>query len=151
MSEQQADVKTDFPQLFQSEREEWAEKIQNLSIRMRNIRELAEVQVELYSNRQILLEYGAKLGQILVKLNKKLRQDKGTRLRHYSENVQYKYGSNEKTPLIEGDLAELKERMDTVETQVNYINETVKTVDHMLYGIKSRIALEEYLRSGSVK
>ena len=151
MSEQQTNVKNDFAQRFQTEREEWTEKIRVLSLRMKNIRELAEVQVDLYSNRQILLEYAAKLRQVMVKLNSKLRIDKSDRLKYYSEKHQVKYGSNEKTPLIEGDLTELKERIDTVESQLEFLTETVKTIDFCLYGVKSRIALEEYLRAGSVK
>ncbi len=152
MSEQQANVeRKDFGIEFQKEREEWTEKIRVLSIRMKNIKELAEVQVELYSNRQLLLEMYSKLGQVMVKLNAKYRKDKAERLRYYSESVQVKYGANEKTPLIEGDLASLKERMDLVDGQISFFNETMKTVDHMLYGVKSRIALEEYLRSGAVK
>ena len=152
MSEQQANVdKKDFGREFQIEREEWTEKIRVLSIRMKNIKELAEVQVELYSNRQMLLEISSKLGQVMVKLNGKYRKDRADRLKYYSENVQVKYGANEKTPLIEGDLSGLKERMDLVDGQISFFNETMKTVDHMLYGVKSRIALEEYLRSGADK
>ena len=143
MSEQQPNVeKKDFDKGFQIEREEWTEKIRELSIRMKNIRELADVQVDLYYNRQILLEYSAKLGQVMSKLNAKFRKDKANRLKYYSEMSQVKYGSNEKTPLIEGDL---------VDGQISFLNETMKTVDHMLYGVKSRISLEEYLRSGAVK
>ena len=154
MSEQQANIepsKIDFDKKFNDERSEWTEKIRTLAIRMKNIRELAEVQVDLYSNRQILLEYIAKLGQVMTKLNSKFRKDKADRLKYYSENSQVKYGANEKTPLIDGDLTELKERIDIVETQISFLNETMKTVDHMLYGVKSRISLEEYLRSGAVK
>ena len=153
MSEQSANIeqKVDFDKKFSEERSEWTEKIRTLSIRMKNIRELGEVQVELYSSRQILLEYSAKLGQVMTKLNSKHRKDRGDRLKFYSENSQVKYGANEKTPLIEGDLSDLKERIDIVENQISFINETIKTVDHCLYGIKSRIALEEYLRSGAVK
>jgi len=153
MSEQQPNVepKIDFNQKFEVERGEWTDKIRELSIRMKNIRELADAQVDLYSSRQGLLEYSAKLGQVMVKLNAKYRKDKADRLRHYSENSQVKYGANEKNPLIEGDLTELKERMDIVEGQISFLNETMKTVDHMLYGVKSRISLEEYLRSGAVK
>jgi hypothetical protein len=152
MSEQQPNVeKKDFDKEFQSEREEWTEKIRELSIRMKNIRELSDVQVDLYYNRQILLEYSAKLGQVMIKLNSKFRKDKANRLKYYSEMSQVKYGANEKTPLIEGDLSELKERMDLVDGQISFLNETMKTVDHMLYGVKSRISLEEYLRSGAVK
>lgn len=152
MSEQQPNVeKKDFDKGFQIEREEWTEKIRELSIRMKNIRELADVQVDLYYNRQILLEYSSKLGQVMSKLNAKFRKDKSSRLKYYSEMSQVKYGANEKTPLIEGDLSELKERMDLVDGQISFLNETMKTVDHMLYGVKSRISLEEYLRSGAVK
>lgn len=152
MSEQQTTIeKKDFARDFQSEREEWTEKIRILSVRMKNIKELADVQVELYSSRQMLLELSSKLGQVMVKLNAKYRKDKSDRLRYYSESVQIKYGANEKTPLIEGDLSELKERMDMVDSQITFFNETVKTVDHMLYGIRHRIMLEDYLRSGSVR
>ena len=106
MSEQQPNVeKKDFDKEFQSEREEWTEKIRELSIRMKNIRELSDVQVDLYYNRQVLLEYSSKLGQVMSKLNAKFRKDKSNRLKYYSEMSQVKYGANEKTPLIEGDLS----------------------------------------------
>ena len=152
MSEQQPNVeKKDFDKEFQIERGEWTEKIRELSIKMKNIRELADVQVDLYYNRQILLEYSAKLGQVMSKLNAKFRKDKSNRLKYYSEMSQVKYGANEKTSLMEGDLSELKETIDLVDGQISFLNETMKTVDHMLYGVKSRISLEEYLRSGAVK
>jgi hypothetical protein len=152
MSEHQPNVeKKDFAREFQLEREEWTEKIRILSVRMKNIKELAEVQVELYSSRQMLLEMYSKLGQVMVKLNGKYRKDRAERLKYYSESVQVKYGANEKTPLIEGDLSELKERMDLVDGQISFFNETMKTVDHMLYGIRHRIMLEDYLRSGAVR
>ena len=141
----------DFQKKFEEESAEWSEKIRVLSIRMKNIKEIAEVQVDLYSNRQVLLEYVTKLGQVLSKLNAKYRKDRAERLKHWSENSQIKYGANEKTPLIEGDLAELKERIDLVDGYISFLNETIKTVDFMLYGVKSRIALEEYMRSGAVK
>lgn len=146
MSEQQSNVeKKDFEKGFQIEREEWTEKIRELSIRMRNIRELADVQVDLYYNRQILLEYSSKLGQVMSKLNAKFRKDKSSRLKYYSEMSQVKYGANEKTPLIEGDLSELKERMDLVNEHISFLNETMKTIDFMLYGVKDRIKLQEFL------
>jgi hypothetical protein len=152
MSEQKSNVEQkDFQKQFEDERSVWTEKIRTFSVRMKNIKEVSEVQVDLYSSRQILIEYSSKLGQVMVKLNSKFRKDKGDRLKYYSENSQVKYGSNEKTPLIESDLSSLKERMDIIEGQISFVHETIKTVDHMLYGIRSRITLEEYMRNGSVK
>lgn len=145
MSEQQDDG---FESRFTEERSEWTERIRELSVRMRNIREIGEVQVELYSDRQRLLEYAYKLGQILTKLNANYRAERKNKMKYYSEEHNTRYGSNEKTSLIEGDLAEIKRKIDLVDNHMSFMNETVKTVDHFLYGVKSRIALEEFMRGG---
>jgi hypothetical protein len=144
-----SDQSQDFEEQFSTERSEWTERIRELSIRMRNIREIAEVQVELYSDRQKLLEYAYKLGQILTKLNAKFRSDRRTKMVYYSEEHNTRYGANEKTALIDGDLSEIKRKIDVVDNQMSFLNETVKTVDHFLYGVKSRISLEEFMRGSS--
>jgi hypothetical protein len=72
-------------------------------------------------------------------------------MKYYSEKSDIRYGSNEKTVLIEGDLADISERMELVEGHRKFIDQTVQTIDHMLYGVKQRISLEEYLRGSSVK
>lgn len=146
-----SDTVSNFESQFTEEREEWTERIRELSVRMRNIREIGEVQVELYSDRQKLLEYSFKLGQALGKLNSTYRADKKNKMMYYSEEHNIRYGSNEKTHLIDGDLSEIKYRIDLVDNHTSFMNETIKTVDHMLYGIKARISLEEFMRGGGVK
>ena len=146
-----SDQQENFEDTFTRERTEWTERIRELSIRMKNIREIAEVQVDLYSDRQKLLEYAYKLGQIVSKQNAKYRSDRRTKMVYYSEEHNVRYGSNEKTSLIEGDLSDLKKKIDIVDNHVSFVNETIKTVDHMLYGIKSRISLEEFMRGGGKK
>jgi hypothetical protein len=141
----------DFSKLFEKEREEWKEKIQIISIHIKNIKTVAEAQVDLFSSRQTLLEYSHKLAQVISKLSTKERQMRAKKLKEYTESKDVRYGSNEKTTLIEGDLAELTEKMELVENHRKYIDQTVQTVDHMLFAIKSRIALEDYLRGSSIK
>ena len=138
----------DFESQFSTERSEWTERITQLSIRIRNIREISEVQVELYSDRQKLLEYTYKLGQILTRLNAKYRSDRKNRMIYYSEEHNTRYGANEKTTLLDGDLSEIKKRIEVVDNHMNFMNETVKTVDHFLFGIKTRIHLETFMRGG---
>ena len=142
---------TDFVKLFERERAEWKEKIQVISLHIKNIRTVAEAQVDLFSTRQTLLEYSYKLAQIISKLSTKERQMRAKKLKEYSEGKDVRYGANEKTTLIEGDLAELNEKMQLVEGHRKYIDQTVQTVDHMLYGIRQRISLEDYLRGGTIK
>jgi hypothetical protein len=142
---------TDFGKMFERERAEWKEKIQVISLHIKNIKTVAEAQVDLFSTRQTLLEYSYKLAQIISKLSTKERQMRAKKLKEYTEGKDIRYGSNEKTTLIEGDLAELSEKMQLVENHRKYIDQTVQTVDHMLYGIRQRIALEDYLRGSTIK
>lgn len=149
--EEQQDQPKDFAKMFERERAEWKEKIQVISIHIKNIKTVAEAQVDLFSTRQTLLEYSYKLAQIVSKLSTKERQMRAKKLKEYTESKDVRYGSNEKTTLIEGDLSELSEKIELVEGHRKYIDQTIQTVDHMLYGIKSRIALEDYLRSSTIK
>ena len=141
----------DFSKMFERERAEWKEKIQVISLHIKDIKTVAEAQVDLFSTRQTLLEYSYKLAQIISKLSTKERKEKAKKLKEYTESKDIRYGSNEKTSLIEGDLADLRERMELVEGHRKYIDQTIQTVDHMLYGIKSRISLEDYLRGSTIK
>jgi len=100
---------TDFGKMFETERAEWKEKIQIISLHIKNIRTVAEAQVDLFSTRQTLLEYSYKLAQIISKLSTKERQMRAKKLKEYTEGKDIRYGANEKTTLIEGDLAELSE------------------------------------------
>jgi len=141
----------DFKEVFANEAKTWSARIQELSMRMRNIRELPEVQIDLFSDRQRLLEHNHKLGQALAKLTMEYRKKKKDQLVQRSEKENKLYGANEKNVLIDGDLAELKDLVEMVDRQISYINDTIKTVDHCLYGLKERIRLEEHLRGDSMK
>lgn len=143
--------KTDFSKLFEQERSEWKENIQVIALLMKDIKTVAKAQVDLFSQRQILLEYSYKLAGIVTKLNSKLSSEKSKKLREYSERTDVRYGSTEKNVLIEGDLTDITEKIELVESHRKFIDQTVQTVDHMLYSIKNRIALEDYLRGTTVK
>jgi len=143
--------KTDFNKIFSDERADWTEKIKILAIEMKDIKTLAKAQVDMFSNRQVLLEYSYKLASIVFKLNSKYKNEKGRKMREYSENNNIRYGATEKMLLIEGDLTDISEKVELVESHRKFIDQTVQTVDHMLYGVRQRIALEDYLRGSTVK
>jgi hypothetical protein len=143
--------KKDFNKIFENERAEWKERIQVIALQMKDIKTLAKAQVDLFSQRQVLLEYSYKLASIVSKLNSKSRVEKSKKLKEYSERSDVRYGANEKTVLIDGDLTEIAEKVELVESHRKFIDQTIQTVDHMLYGVKSRIALEDYLRGSTVK
>jgi hypothetical protein len=146
-----SDQQVDYDKLFEAERAEWKEKIQVISLSLKNIKTVADAQIDLFSTRQILLEYGFKLAQVLTKLTARERQERGKKIKEYTENRDVRYGANETKALIEGDLAEINRKIELVENHRKFIDQTIQTVDHMLYGIKSRISLEDYLRGSTVK
>ena len=146
-----SEEKKDFNKIFEDERYEWKEKIQVISLQMKDIKTLAKAQVDLFSQRQVLLEYSYKLASIISKLNSKGRVERAKKLKDYSERSDIRYGATEKTVLIEGDLTEISEKIELVESHRKFIDQTIQTVDHMLYGVKSRIALEDYVRGATVK
>lgn len=144
-------AETDYAKLFEAERAEWREKIQVISLGLKNIRTVAEAQIDLFSTRQILLEYSYKLASIISKLGTKERQERARKLREYHESKDVRYGANETKTMIESDLSEITQKIELVEGHRKFLDQTIQTVDHMLYGIKSRIALEEYLRGSTIK
>jgi hypothetical protein len=151
MSEEIKEPSVDFVKLFADERAEWKERIQVIGLHIKNIRTVADAQIDLFTSRQVLLEYSFKLAQILSRLSAKEKKEKSKKLREYSEKSDVRYGANEKTALIEGDLSDLYEKIELVEGHRKFIDQTIQTVDHMLYSIKSRISLEDYMRGGTIK
>jgi hypothetical protein len=141
----------DLAKRFEEERSEWTEKIRVYALHLKDIKTVASAQVDLFGARQILLEYSFKLSQIYTKLNSKYKIDKSKKLIEISENSNYKYGSTEKNLLIDGSLTEISFKMEMVENHRKFIDQTIQTVDHMLYGIRQRIALEDYLRGSTIK
>ncbi len=144
-------AETDYAKLFENERAEWREKIQIIALNLKSIQTVAEAQIELFSTRQILLEYSYKLASIISKLGTKERQERAKKLREYQESKDVRYGVNETKTMVEADLAEITLKIELVEGHRKFLDQTIQTVDHMLYGIKSRIALEEYLRGSTIK
>jgi hypothetical protein len=144
-------AETDYAKLFENERAEWREKIQIISLNLKSIQTVAEAQIELFSTRQILLEYSYKLASIISKLGTKERQERAKKLREYQESKDVRYGVNETKTMVEADLAEITLKIELVEGHRKFLDQTVQTVDHMLYGIRQRIALEEYLRGSTIK
>ena len=144
-------AETDYAKLFENERAEWREKIQIIALNLKSIQTVAEAQIELFSTRQILLEYSYKLASIISKLGTKERQERAKKLREYQESKDVRYGVNETKTMVEADLAEITQKIELVEGHRKFLDQTIQTVDHMLYGIKSRIALEEYLWGSTIK
>ena len=131
---------------LRSERAKWRIKVVAMATGMKKIEHLSVIQVDLYTNRQILLEaLHTRLAEIsgISKIVKEL-----------SKEVKDKYA--EESKII--NASELKRRQDEflwkelhdielLKNHGEYLRESMQTVDNMIYGIRHRINLEEYKRN----
>ena len=131
---------------FKQERDEWTVKINGMSARLKDIYEVADLQVDLYSQRQIAVDYTHTLMTHLTKINRIFRERKIERWEHYTRNYDLRMDKDPKELHIYVDIADVVERKDFIQTHLEFMRETIRTIDNMCYGIKHRLALEEYKR-----
>ena len=131
---------------FKSEREEWTTRIREMSERLKDIYKVAELQTDVYSYRQIAVEYCHTLLTHLSKVNHVFRSKKIERWEHYTRNYDLRMDKDPKELHILVDIAEVNERKELLQNHLDYFRETIRTIDTISYGIKHRIQLEEYKR-----
>jgi acetolactate synthase small subunit len=131
---------------FKNERKEWTDRIKEMSERLRDIYKVADLQVDLYSNRQIAVEYCHTLQVHLTKVIHIFRARKIDRWEHYTRNYDLRMDKDPKELHIFVDIADINERKELLQNHLEFFRETIKTIDTISFGIKHRIQLEEYRR-----
>lgn len=130
---------------FKTKREEVSKEILQSIEKMASFKGLKEVQVSMLSMRQRLLEDNHTLLEHLTVLRKKYRSERSTQMEDISTNLQTRYQYNEKTVIIDGKTTVTKEAIDIIENQIAFFNDSIKTVDNVLFGIKTRVEIEKVL------
>jgi len=131
---------------FNRERREWEDKVKGLSKRIRDINSIAELQVDVYSSRQQLVEYYHYLVSLIGQKNNEIRKQQRERMEFYRTGYDYKLDKEQKNLYIRVDLESLFTVRDEMENHMKYISATMSTIDNIIFGIKHRITLEEYRR-----
>ena len=126
------------------ERISWTEIIKDLSSRFRSVENLAEVQIDLYSNRQIALEYQYKLISIHSKSKKNLITEWKMAYERIEKNEDLRLSEKEKTRNADAQTVDLKYKNEVISNQIEFFRETIKTLDSMIFGVKHRIDIENF-------
>ena len=117
-----------------------------MSERLRDVYNLADLLTDVYSSRQIALEYTHTLMSHLSRVNKVFRERKIERFNHYSRNYELRLDKDFKYDHIHADLNDIVERRELLQNHLDYFRETIHTIDNLTFGIKHRMSLEEYRR-----
>ena len=135
--------KSDLGSKFDSDRQRWKTVILTMAKKMLEMGKMTELQVELYSNRQIVLEESHYLQSLLAKVIKAYKKSQGSKYNDYLTGDR-KMKMGETNLLVEAATAELKEQIDLIQSQIEYLNDTKKNIDNMIFGLGHRIELEKY-------
>lgn len=133
---------------FKRSRAEFNDKIIASIHDMRDTHKLVDVKVQMLSTRQRLLEDSHTLLDTLTDLRKKYRIQKGKAYDNIVNNIQLRMKTTgEKEAIVEGtsEIAELRNKIEILENQTQYYSESIRTVDGILYGIRTRLEIEKML------
>ena len=134
--------------VFRKNRDDNGKKILASIVNMREMRQLVGVQVEMLSLRQRMLEDSHILLDKLTELRKQYRLKKGAAYDAIVNSIQMRMKTTgEKEAVVEGniEIAEIKNKIEILDGQISYYNESIRTVDDILYGIKTRLDIEKLL------
>lgn len=133
-------------ELLKTQRSQWVHKIEPLLETMRDgIEELYEMQASALSYRHILGDeinfYTTKLSKVIAE-QKRIRKDK---LINYTIKFQVKLNTSEKNVCIDADTSEMERYVELLQMHIEFLRESIKTIDNLQFAVKNKIALLDYL------
>lgn len=142
---QEETQKKSIAQVFKEKRESFSAEIYDGIKLLDNIKKMTNVQVIFLSLRQRLLEENHTLLEHFTRLKKTYRERKGEEWVDASKSMQMRFNSNEKATIVDGKTADIKEKLEQIENQIAFYAESIKTVDAVLFGLKTRVDVEKLL------
>jgi len=139
------ETKSKISKKFQDRRVEVSKEIYENIEKLSNLKTLKAAQVNMLSLRQRLLEDNHTLLEHVTLLRKKYRDERSLEMENISRNLQIRYQANEKNVVIEGRTSTTKESLEIFENQITFFNESIKTIDNIIFGIKTRLDIEKTL------
>ena len=129
-------------QILSAQRNEWSNNIKQLAQNLRKLNGLEVVIADVLSSRQTLVDQMAYLNMKVKEQKSKVATRYRTAYIKYYE-YDYKLGEKQKEKFIETDLADDNMILSHLENQIDFLRESVKTLDNMGFAIRNRLALKD--------
>lgn len=131
---------------------EWNDIIKNLNDKFKTIPELQKMMNEIYTVRQNCQDVYRSMLTKCAKLSKEYKKEYARLYNEHLVSSQIRYKSEAAiNAQIAAQMADFKYTMDIMESYTNYLAETMKTIDNIIYGINNRLRLEEFIHVGALK
>ena len=129
-------------QKLSAQRNEWSNNIKALAQNLRKLDGLEAVIADVLSSRQTLVDQMAYLNMKVKEQKTKVASRYRTAYIKYYE-YDYKLGEKQKERFIETDLADDNMILSHLENQIEFLRESVKTLDNVGFAIRNRLALKD--------
>ena len=131
---------------FEKERGDWTQLIKDIAAKFRVVENMVEVQVDLYSQRQIAVDYMQQLNVLQSKLKKAHLTEWKAAYEKSGTNEDYRYTEKERIRIADEKTGPTKIKIDILQIHVEFFRETIKTIDNMIFGVKHRLEIEDFKR-----
>lgn len=129
-------------QKLSAQRNEWSNIIRGLAAGLKDLNGMEDVIANVLSSRQTLVDQMAYIN-VKVKQQKKViaARYRTAYIRYY--NYDYKLGEKQKEKFLEDDLADDNMILSHLENQMDWIRDSIKTLDNMGFAIRNRLAIKD--------
>jgi len=127
-------------QYLGNQRSEWTSKIRELAKAFKDIDRLNDAMVTIPSYRQIIVEQIAQLNIKIKEQERKLaRVYKDSFIKYYEYD--YKLTDKQKESFLKADMSDESMILSLLETQMDFMRESVKTLDNMSWAVRNKLQL----------
>ena len=128
--------------------QQWSNVISEMNSMMKKFTDLPDLQMTIYSKRQNALDYYFNLLYQISAMSKEYKKQYAAKYNNYKVNSQIRYNSDTAiNAQIASDLADISYKLTLLENHSKYMQETIKTIDNLIYAISNRIRIEELIQN----
>lgn len=129
---------------FIIEQEKWLDTIKKHAKRLGQLKDINDLLMEIYVDRQILVDNKAKANYTknqYEKILKTRKKDAYIKIKT-QENIIIKY-QQETTIFLDAEMAKVEEHYDFLLSYLEFLDNTIKTIDSLIFAIRNKINLEQ--------
>lgn len=134
-------INAELEEKFSKERDQWQEWITELLDMIKHDSQLTDCMVKGLSYRQKIIEKVAYYRQSLYKQKSKYDVVRADRYKQYTVEGDIKFNATEKNDAVTADLTASLYRLNLIQNQIDYLNETNQTLTSLQYAIKNKIVI----------
>lgn len=138
--------KTELQIHIEAREAEWLKRINELNSSMKTLEGIRDLQSKIVTERQIAVDYYHKVLGMLSTLNKEYRPLYAQKFEYFKREHPIKYTDTAIVSQIQSILSAKIFDIELMNNHAKYMQETIKSIDDIIYAIQNRVQLEKLIR-----